>query len=108
MQQCKGPTRHCVIYSIARSLPTCSNFGSLHMVLTSPGVDKGSALQLLCNHLNTPVQDTIAFGDGENDKEFLAIAGLGCAMKNARPAAKSAANVVIEVIRCLSFKMTVK
>ena len=72
------------------------------MVHSSLGVDKGTALQRLCDHLDLPVQDTIAFGDGENDKEFLAAAGIGCAMKNARPAAKSAANLVIEVIQCLS------
>lgn len=35
--------------------------------------------------------------DGENDQEMLAAAGVGCAMKNARPAAKEAANVVLEV-----------
>ena len=69
------------------------------MLFAFQGVDKGSALQQLCDHLNIPIQGTIAFGDGENDKEFLAAAGLGCAMKNARPAAKSAANVVIEVIQ---------
>jgi HAD superfamily hydrolase (TIGR01484 family) len=77
---------------------------SISMKTATVGVDKGSALQLLCNHLDMPVQDTIAFGDGENDKEFLAVAGLGCAMKNARPAAKSAANVVIEVKQCPSLK----
>ena len=80
------------------------NIHSISMKIVTVGVDKGSALQLLCNHLDMPVQDTIAFGDGENDKEFLAVAGLGCAMKNARPAAKSAANVVIEVKQCLSLK----
>lgn len=71
------------------------------MLFASQGVDKGSALQQLCDHLNIPIQETIAFGDGENDKEFLVAAGLGCAMKNARPAAKSAANIVIEVIQSM-------
>jgi hydroxymethylpyrimidine pyrophosphatase-like HAD family hydrolase len=61
------------------------------------GVDKGVALGLLCDHLHIPIEKTVAFGDGENDKEFLAAAGVGCAMKNARPAAKSAANIVIDV-----------
>ena len=77
---------------------------SISIETATIGVDKGSALQLLCNHLDMPVQDTIAFGDGENDQEFLAVAGFGCAMKNARPAAKSAANVVIEVMQCLPLK----
>lgn len=52
---------------------------------------------MLCDHLNIAIENTVAFGDGENDKEFLAAAGVGCAMKNARPAAKSAANIVIDV-----------
>jgi cation transport ATPase len=39
--------------------------------------------------------------DGENDQEMLAAAGVGCAMKNARPAAKEAANVVLEVYHIL-------
>jgi hydroxymethylpyrimidine pyrophosphatase-like HAD family hydrolase len=38
----------------------------------------------------------VSFGDGENDEEFLRYAGLGIAMKNARPLAKSAANLVLE------------
>lgn len=58
--------------------------------------NKGAGLKRLCDCLNIPIEQCVAFGDGENDKEFLAVAGLGCAMKNARPAAKEAANLVID------------
>lgn len=61
------------------------------------GVDKGVGLSLLCDYLNIPIANTVAFGDGENDKEFLALAGMGCAMKNGRPAAIAAADIVTEV-----------
>ena len=61
------------------------------------GVHKGLGLQLLCEHLNIPINETVAFGDGENDREFLSAAGVGCAMKNARPAAKEAADIIIQV-----------
>ena len=61
------------------------------------GVHKGLGLQLLCEHLNIQINETVAFGDGENDREFLSAAGVGCAMKNARPAAKEAADIVIQV-----------
>ena len=54
---------------------------------------------MLCEHLKIPIANSVAFGDGENDKEFLAISGMGCAMKNGRPAAIAAADVVTEV-RC--------
>ena len=62
------------------------------------GVHKGLGLQLLCEHLNIQINETVAFGDGENDREFLSAAGVGCAMKNARPAAKEAADIIIQVI----------
>jgi hydroxymethylpyrimidine pyrophosphatase-like HAD family hydrolase len=62
-----------------------------------PGVTKGSGLEIMCGKLGIPVEQSVAFGDGENDVEFLAAAGVGCAMKNARPAAKTAANITIEV-----------
>jgi hydroxymethylpyrimidine pyrophosphatase-like HAD family hydrolase len=61
------------------------------------GVSKGDGLQRLCSELGVPLEETVAFGDGDNDKEFLECAGLGVAMKNAAPVAKLAADRVIEV-----------
>jgi hydroxymethylpyrimidine pyrophosphatase-like HAD family hydrolase len=49
----------------------------------------------MCALLNISVDDVVAFGDGENDVEFLSIAGKGIAMKNARETAKKAADQVI-------------
>ena len=82
------------------ALPT----GLFHMIRGSPDPffveflrpqsNKGTALATLCEHLGVPLKQTIAFGDGENDIEMLTCAGLGVAMKNARPAVKQAANVV--------------
>lgn len=81
--------------------------GSFHIIRGSPspffvefllpGVTKGSALSKLCDHMGMSTSACLAFGDGENDAEFLAVAGIGCAMKNARPAAKEAADIVLEV-----------
>jgi 5-amino-6-(5-phospho-D-ribitylamino)uracil phosphatase len=62
----------------------------------APGTNKGSGLRRLCDHLKIPLDAVVSFGDGENDEEFLRYAGLGIAMKNARPLAKSAANLVLE------------
>jgi Cof subfamily protein (haloacid dehalogenase superfamily) len=58
--------------------------------------NKGAGLKRLCECMKLTPDACVAFGDGENDKEMLTTAGIGCAMKNARPAAKAAANVVID------------
>ena len=67
------------------------------MEFLAAGASKGDGLLRLCRAIDVPVESTVAFGDGENDKEFLELAGLGVAMKNACPLAKKAAGRVIEV-----------
>jgi Cof subfamily protein (haloacid dehalogenase superfamily) len=62
----------------------------------APATNKGSGLRLLCERLRIPLDAVVSFGDGENDEEFLRYAGLGVAMKNARPLARSAADVTLE------------
>jgi Cof subfamily protein (haloacid dehalogenase superfamily) len=60
------------------------------------GISKASAIEGICSKLGIPTSDIAAFGDGENDKEMLALAGYGVAMNNAKQAAKDAAKIVIE------------
>jgi|SRR5690625_5105373 len=48
-------------------------------------VNKGKAVELVMQHLNIQKQQTIAFGDGMNDKEMLMTVGEGFAMGNANP-----------------------
>ena len=50
-------------------------------------------MYLYLNHMLTDIklEEVIAFGDGDNDKEFLQYAGLGIAMKNGGSIAKMAA-----------------
>ena len=62
-----------------------------------PDASKGAGLVELCKHLEIPMNEVVAFGDGDNDKEMLQFAGRGVAMKNAKQAAKSAADEVMEV-----------
>lgn len=62
----------------------------------SPQTNKGNGLKQLCLKRNIPLDSVVSFGDGDNDEEFLRYAGLGIAMKNAQPIAKSAANMVLE------------
>jgi Cof subfamily protein (haloacid dehalogenase superfamily) len=64
---------------IAKSLP-------IFLEIASPGVSKGMALRFVCERLGIDTGDTVAFGDGANDLELLAAAGLGVAVADADPA----------------------
>ena len=61
----------------------CTFNGWPWIELGSPKVNKGTAMQYVCDYLGINMKDVIAFGDGENDVEMLAEAGLGVAMANA-------------------------
>ena len=56
------------------------------------GKDKG--LISLCNKLNIPLSQTIAFGDGSNDFEIIQTAGLGVAMENGEEHVKAVAKAI--------------
>lgn len=58
------------------------------------GTDKGVALVGLCRALGIPIEEAMACGDGDNDAEMLAAAGLGVAMANASPRTLAAADEV--------------
>jgi Cof subfamily protein (haloacid dehalogenase superfamily) len=60
-----------------------------------PLVNKGNGLKRMCDHLNQPIEQCLAFGDGDNDVEFLQMAGKGYAMKNARDVVKDITDEVI-------------
>ena len=57
--------------------------------------NKGAGVEALLRHLGTAPEHTVSFGDGENDKEMLALVGLGVAVSNARPELKQAARLVL-------------
>jgi len=59
-------------------------------------VCKGNGLELLCDALGVRIDECIAFGDGDNDIEFIEKAGLGIAMKNARETLKVVADEITE------------
>lgn len=63
------------------------------------GVDKSTGLAALCSELGIPMAAVAAAGDDHNDCGMLRAAGLGCAMGNAAPEAKRAADRVIGDVR---------
>lgn len=64
--------------------------------ITQNGTDKGTALELLCNHLRIKPDKVIAFGDGENDLQFLNKAGTAVAMGNATDSVKAQADIITD------------
>jgi Cof subfamily protein (haloacid dehalogenase superfamily) len=72
---------------IAKSLPH-------FLELASHSISKGSGLAFVAEHLGFTAEQTIAFGDGENDLELIEWAGYGIAVENANDALKAKADWV--------------
>ncbi len=70
---------------ITKSLP-------YFLELAAAGVTKGSGLDFLAGHLGFTSEQTIAFGDGENDVELIEWAGYGVAVENAHERVKAEAD----------------
>lgn len=58
------------------------------------GGGKGLGVEKILEHYGLTREQSIAFGDGENDLEMIRAAGTGVAMGNAKPALKAAADAV--------------
>jgi Cof subfamily protein (haloacid dehalogenase superfamily) len=67
-----------------------------YLEILNASVTKGNGLRSMCYHLDIPLESCIAIGDGENDIEFLHMAGFGICMKNGKDVAKKAADAVSE------------
>jgi len=65
------------------------------MEMLHPHVHKGHGLQQMCHRLQIPIAECIAFGDGDNDMEFLQMAGKSFAMANARNVIKELPQVQV-------------
>ena len=72
---------------IAKSLP-------FFLELASHAISKGSGLAFVADHLGFAREQTVAFGDGENDVELIEWAGYGIAVENAHDALKAKARWV--------------
>lgn len=75
---------------------TCTFSNDKYLELYSQKAGKGKSLVSLCNMLNIPVEDSVAAGDEENDKEMVMMAGVGVAMSNGNSNLKKIADYVTE------------
>lgn len=77
----------------ARANPTWSVEGLVE--IGPPNVTKASTLAAVADRLGVAAHDVIAFGDMPNDLEMLRWAGRGCAVGNAHPVVRAAADEVV-------------
>ncbi len=73
---------------VAKSLPHFLEFAH-------PDVSKGSGLQFVADRLGFTAAETVACGDGENDRELLDWAGFGVAVANAHDDILARADLVV-------------
>jgi len=72
---------------IAKSLPIFLEFAN-------PGVSKGVGLQVVADLLGFTAASTVAFGDGENDRELLEWAAYAIAVENGDDSVKALADFI--------------
>jgi Cof subfamily protein (haloacid dehalogenase superfamily) len=58
------------------------------------GIDKGPSLVSLCQHLGISPSEMMTFGDSNNDKQMIQLAGIGVAMGNADDDIKQVADFI--------------
>ena len=69
---------------------------SNNIEINSARAGKGKAILALARLLGIPPEDSVAFGDGTNDREMLETAGWGVAMRNADPQVKAVADEITD------------
>jgi Cof subfamily protein (haloacid dehalogenase superfamily) len=77
---------------ISKSLPYFLEFAH-------PDVSKGSGLEVVADRLGFGPAETVACGDGENDRELLDWAGFGVAVANAHPDVLARADLVVPSVQ---------
>lgn len=74
------------------SIPSAGTIIEINSIFSS----KGMALKYLSSYYGIPLENCIAFGDGDNDSEMLRSAHFGYAMKNGSTTAKLSARFMTE------------
>ncbi|WP_368017799.1 HAD family hydrolase [Olsenella sp. AGMB03486] len=94
----KNPADRLAIQEILKSFPELGYtfHDGCGIEIINRNYTKGSALRWICRHEGVPAEETLAIGDGENDIAMFAEAGIACAMENADPGCKNAAQIITE------------
>jgi len=78
-----------------RNLEVAGSIG-IGIEVSSKLANKANGLKTLCNILNIPLEETIAVGDSDNDRDILQTAGFSVAMGNACNEIKQIADAVTD------------
>ncbi len=76
---------HKLIGEIARNEAEVTVSSRLFVEISAAGVNKASALRVICDDLEIVAEEVVAIGDIPNDLPMLNWAGRGIAMANAHP-----------------------
>lgn len=79
-----------------RVVQTDDWYGTRFYELVPDGCDKGTAVRLICREAGVRMEETIGFGDGKNDLDFLEITGISVAMENGAAEVKLMADSICE------------
>lgn len=71
-----------------------SPYGIVNGEIINRQFDKGRAVIRVCEYLQIPLEDSIAFGDSMNDKEMIKTAGYSVCMENGSETVKKLADEV--------------
>ncbi len=74
---------------------TLADAETTSLEVSPPGITKARGLQILCDYLGIPTDETVAVGDADNDLDVLRAAGLAVAMGNANQHVKEVCDVVV-------------
>ncbi len=66
----------------------------MYVTITAGPADKGTALRLVCEYLEVPLEEAMAVGDAEPDLDMFEVAATGVAMGNAVDSVKERADAV--------------
>lgn len=66
----------------------------IYTEINTPGSSKGRAVSILASYFSCPIEDTIAFGDYDNDIPMFKASGLGVCLANGSENAKSVADTI--------------
>ena len=92
----EGYDRNEIQKSLSSRFPqvAVSSSGPLFIEINIKGVDKGKALRNFCESMNIPIEESMAFGDAENDISMLKAAGLAVVMENGTDETKKFADLI--------------
>ena len=85
---------------LLRQMPHCrtKRWGDAVVDLMSRSGGKENGIRALCAAIGITTEETIAFGDADNDLEMLQLAGIGVAMGNALPQVRACADMVTDTV----------